>query len=103
MWYSEFHDRAKAGRPKLVAEYSANLANGTKKSWWSSGGRRSEGQFDNGVLVRVRAWSPAGETLPESSALALAREDAEADASYYESLEGEIDAYPPDCANSTAQ
>ena len=102
LWYGEFAYPDAAGRLKLEAEYTRNLANGVKQSWWPSGAKRSTELYRDGSAVQVEAWDEAGASLSRSQSEELSRDSAQADADYYRILESEIDSYPPPCARHAA-
>jgi hypothetical protein len=102
LWYSEFAYPDAAGRLKLEVEYKDDVANGHKRSWWPSGGKRSSELFQDGKSIEVEAWDEAGASLPRTSAEELSSHDADADEKYYRLLESEIDHYSPACVRPAA-
>ena len=102
MWYSEYAYPGAAGRPKLEIEFANDLADGRKQSWWVSGGKRSSEVLRDGSLVQAEMWDEAGAPLPRDEAAQLSNASLDADASYFRSLESEVDAHPPACARPAA-
>jgi len=97
LWYGDSAYPEAAGRLKLEAQYTNDVANGQKQTWFPSGAKRYRAVYRDGSLVEAEAWNEAGGILSTSQAEQMLVGSAEADAKYYRILESEIDAYPPAC------
>jgi hypothetical protein len=101
LWYTA----PGAGRElkrKLEAPYVANQLHGIKRSWYPDGRPRAEFRYEHGALVEFRAWSAAGEPVPDADARALALADIADDERFYTSLEQVVRDNPPRCDEGSA-
>jgi antitoxin component YwqK of YwqJK toxin-antitoxin module len=89
-----------AGTEPLRRDESAwrrGARDGSTRTWYPDGRRRSEAEFAKGTLVTATAWSDAGARLTEHAARELILRDAAAADARYEQLETLIRAHLPQC------
>jgi len=92
MWYGPWIDQGRhAGNLKLEITFHTELPNGTKRSWYASGKKRSEVEFENGRIVGARIWEKGGDELPASKAMLVAEDDWRADQKYFADLDEAVE------------
>ena len=92
-------DAASGGEP-LRRDQSAwrrGARDGSTRTWYRDGRRRTEAEFAKGALVTASAWSEAGAKLAEHAARELVLRDVAAADARYEQLETLIRAHLPQC------
>jgi hypothetical protein len=70
---------------------------GSTRTWYRDGRRRSEAEFARGTLITATAWSDAGAKLPEHAARELVLRDVAAADARYEQLELLVRGHLPQC------
>ena len=96
LWYAEA--RAEGDPPrKLEAMYRQGERHGETRSWYASGTRRAEYEYESGTLRSARAWSEAGAAYDDAAARALAERDRRAYADYLDGLISIVRRHLPDC------
>jgi len=96
VWYRPPSVSAEAPR-KSEAAYVDGRMHGEKRSWYQNGEHRTWLRYENGELVEARAWSAAGSSLSEAAARAQATRDADADETFYATLEKLVASHAPKC------
>jgi hypothetical protein len=70
---------------------------GTTRSWYRDGHRRSETEYERGRQVTSVGWTDAGGRLPDTAARDIASRDAVAADAHYAELEALVLAHLPRC------
>lgn len=94
-WYA-----ASAGSEPMRRDESVwrrGARDGSMRTWYRDGRRRTEAEFAKGMLVTATAWSDAGARLADSAARELVMHDVAAADARYEQLEALIRAHLPQC------
>ena len=94
-WY----DAAATSEPLRRDEsaWRRGARDGSTRTWYRDGRRRTEAEFAKGTLVAATAWSDAGARLSEPAARDLVLRDVSAADTRYEQLESLIRAHLPQC------
>ena len=94
-WY----DASAASEPVRRDEsaWRRGSRDGSTRTWYRDGRRRSEAEFAKGALVKATAWSDAGARLTEQAARELVLRDVAAADARYGQLETLIRTHLPQC------
>jgi hypothetical protein len=65
-------DGPAVGRLRMNGAYAGGAQNGMFESRWPSGGKKSERDFDQGILQGARGWSEKGTRLSDGAAMTQA-------------------------------
>ena len=74
-------------RPRMKGAYVAGAQNGMFESHWPSGSKRSERDFDQGILQGARGWSEKGDRLSDGAAMTAAIAESKAEEELLTELE----------------
>lgn len=74
-------------RPRMSGAYVSGAQNGMFTSNWPSGGKKSERDFDQGILQGARGWSEKGERLSDGAAMSAAIAESKAEEELLTELE----------------
>jgi hypothetical protein len=94
-WY----DASPAGElpPRDESAWRRGAREGSTRTWYRDGRRRSEAEFAKGTLITATAWSDAGAKLPEHAARELVLRDVAAADARYAQLELLVRGHLPQC------
>ena len=78
---------AAAGVTRLKGNCSAGVFDGFQHSFWPTGRKKLEREFDAGMLQGARGWQENGKEMTDGEAMRAAVEESEADDALIEELE----------------
>ena len=80
-------DGSAAGRKRMAAAYENGSLNGMARSWYPSGGKQLERDFDHGILQGSRGWSEYGKEMSDGTAQTAALDVYRSEDALLEELE----------------
>ena len=92
MWYGGGLDNGRwRGNRKLEMTFHQDRVHGEKLSWYPEGGKRTEVDYQDGMIHSARAWKPSGEETPPDEALRIAGQDVDSDNKFLGTLDSIIE------------
>jgi hypothetical protein len=95
-WYDARRAGADGAR-RFESSFRHGVRDGLTRTWYRSGHRRLEAEYDHGRLVRAAAWRDAGTPLDDRAAREVAQRDAAAGDADYARLEALVRQHTPRC------
>lgn len=95
-WYD---GRAAGAEParRLESAWRRGVRDGLTRTWYADGRRRSESEYERGLLVNTVGWADTGARLPQGAARVVAERDAAAADAYRAELEALVARHLPHC------